>query len=213
MEKNLYRGVRIFLFFMVLLNHSCTEEKEKEKEPAPEIVFDYFEKNSATERYFASDGRELYITLPDCFEKELYYEFSLTNENNFNCPTNNIFFSVDFINSGDLDYYNKYFSSESPEKNLSSEELILEYIKRTRISGLIEGEHSIISEIKTFRDDQIHLVSVKGKSGNYSNSLFYQYGVIEIEGDLVLFQFIVNEDDIYFYHKDLMKIFQSIRKV
>lgn len=188
---------------------ACTPDKEKEESKL--IQFEYFEENSAIERYIQWSNDAVYVTLPSCFIKENYYDFSLTNEQNFVCNETHSFFSIDRIEKEDMDSYRTYFQVEDNGKSFTNEEVILDYIKDTRLSNLVGSSFSTQSTIETFKQKDILLVSVKGRSDNYQNDLFYQFGAITYDGVTYLIQFIVNEEDIYYYHKDIMKIFKSIR--
>lgn len=195
----------LFLFIS-----SCTPEEEKEESKL--IEFEYFEKNAAVERYIKWNNDAVYVTLPSCFLKENYYDFSLTNEQNFICDETHTFFSIDRIPEEDMNEYRTYFQVEDKTKSSSSdEEIILEYIVDTRLSNLVGSSFSKQSTIESFKQKEILTVSVKGRSDNYQNDLFYQFGAITFNGVTYLIQFVVNEEDVYYYHKDIIKIFKSIR--
>ena len=197
--------ILLFLFIS-----SCTPEEEKEESKL--IEFEYFEKNSAVERYIKWNNDAVYVTLPSCFLKENYYDFSLTNEQNFICDETHTFFSIDRISEEDMNEYRTYFQVEGETKSSSSdEEIILDYIVDTRLSNLVGSSFSKQSTIESFKQKEILTVSVKGRSDNYQNDLFYQFGAITFGGVTYLIQFVVNEEDVYYYHKDIIKIFKSIR--
>lgn len=198
------------LSLLFLFTSSCTPEKEKEESKL--IEFEYFEKNAAVERYIKWNNDAVYVTLPSCFLKENYYDFSLTNEQNFICDETHTFFSIDRIPEEDMNEYRTYFQVEDKTKSSSSdEEIILEYIVDTRLSNLVGSSFSKQSTIESFKQKEILTVSVKGRSDNYQNDLFYQFGAITFNGVTYLIQFVVNEEDVYYYHKDIIKIFKSIR--
>lgn len=197
------------LGFLLVVVSACDPDEEKEESKL--IQFEYFEENSAIERYIQWNSEAVYITLPSCFIKENYYNFSLTNDQNFICNETHSFFSIDRISKEDMDSYRTYFEVEDKSKPYSDREIILDYIKDTRLSNLFGSSYSPQSSIETFRQKDILLVSVKGRSDNYQNDLFYQFGAITFDGVTYLLQFIVNEEDVYYYHKDIMKIFKSIR--
>lgn len=204
--RNISFGV---LGFLIVVVPACTTDEEKEE--AKLIQFEYFEKNSAIERYIQWSNDAVYVTLPSCFIKENYYDFSLTNEQNFICNETHSFFSIDRISKEDMDSYRTYFRAEDNLKSFTDEEVILDYIKDTRLSNLVGSSFSTQTSIETFKQKKIVLISVKGRSDNYQNDLFYQFGAITFDGITYLIQLIVNEEDIYYYHKDIMKIFKSLR--
>lgn len=209
--NQLFRN-KIFWGFglLFLFISSCTPEEEKEESKL--IEFEYFEKNAAVERYIKWNNDAVYVTLPSCFLKENYYDFSLTNEQNFICDETHTFFSIDRIPEEDMNEYRTYFQVEDKTKSSSSdEEIILEYIVDTRLSNLVGSSFSKQSTIESFKQKEILTVSVKGRSDNYQNDLFYQFGAITFDGVTYLIQFVVNEEDVYYYHKDIIKIFKSIR--
>jgi len=206
----LFRNKTILgLGFLLLIVNACTPDEEKEESKL--IQFDFFEKNSAIERYIQWSNDAVYITLPSCFIKENYYDFSLTNEQNFICNQTHSFFSIDRIPDEDMDAYRTFYQAEDNVKSFTNDEVILDYIKDTRLSNLVGSSFSTQTSIETFKQKEIMLISVKGRSDNYQNDLFYQFGSITFDGTTYLIQFIVNEEDIYYYHKDIMKIFKSIR--
>jgi hypothetical protein len=194
---------------LLLVLSSCDPEEKKEETKL--IQFEYFEKNSAIERYIQWSNDAVYITLPSCFIKENYYDFSLTNEQNFRCNKTHSFFSIDRIDKEDMDSYKTFFEVEDSTKTYSDQEIILDYIKDTRLSNIVGSSHSLQSTIQTHKQKDVLLVSVKGRSDNYQNDLFYQFGAIEFDGVTYLIQFIVNEEDVYYYHEDIIQIFKSIR--
>lgn len=200
---------------------ACTPDEEKEESKL--IQFDYFEKNSAIERYVDWGNDAVYVTLPSCFLKENYYTFSLTNEQNFICNETHSFFSVDRISKEDMESYRTFYEAEDeaeededeetkdPKKTHSDREIILDYIKDTRLSNLYGARFSLQTSIETFKQNEILMISVKGRGDNYQNDLFYQFGAIQFDGITYLIQFIVNEEDVYYYHPDIIKVFKSIR--
>jgi hypothetical protein len=188
---------------------SCDSEEKKEESKL--IQFEYFEENSAIERYIQWNNDAVYITLPSCFIKESYYDFSLTNEQNFICNTTNSFFSIDRIQKEDMESYRTFFEVEDNSKSYSDQEIILDYIKDTRLSNLTGSSYSAHSSIETFRQKDMLLLSVKGRRDSYDNELYYQFGAVTFDDVTYLIQFIVNEEDVYYYHKDIMKVFKSIR--
>lgn len=197
------------LGFLLMFASSC--EPEKKKEDSKLIEFEYFEKKSGIERYIKWNNDAVYITLPSCFIKENYYDFSLKNDQNFACSETYTFFSVDRLSKEDMDSYRTYFEAEDTVKTYSDEEIILDYIKDTRLSNLMGSSYSTHSTIQTFKQKDILLISVKGRSDDYQNDLYYQFGAVKFDGITYLLQFIVNEEDVYYYHKDIMKIFKSLR--
>jgi hypothetical protein len=110
-----------------------------------------------------------------------------------------------------MDAYRTYFQAEDNVNSYTDEEVILDYIQDTRLSNLYGSSFSKQTSIETFKQKEVALISVKGRSDNYQNDLFYQFGAITFEGITYLIQFIVNEEDVYYYHQDIMKIFKSIR--
>lgn len=197
------------LSFLLVIATACQSDEEKE---APKLIqFDYFEENSAIERYIQWSNAAVYITLPSCFLKENYYDFSLTNEQNFICNETHSFFSIDRISEEDMDSYRTFYEVDDNSKTYTDQEIILDYIRDTRLSNLYGSSYSSQTSIESFKQKDIFLISVKGRSDNYQNDLFYQFGAITFDGVTYLIQFIVNEDDVYYYHKDIMKIFKSIR--
>lgn len=208
--RQLFRNNILLLSGLLLLfSFACTPDEEKEELKL--IQFEYFEKNSAVERYVEWNKDAVYITLPSCFIKENYYDFSLTNEQNFVCNETYSFFSIDRISEEDMESYRTFFEAEDETKSYSDQEIILDYIKDTRLSNLYGSSFSIQSSIETFKQHEILMISVKGRSDNYQNDLFYQFGAIKFDGVTYLIQFIVNEEDVYYYHQDIIKVFKSIR--
>jgi hypothetical protein len=199
--------ILLSLSFLLLIASACDPEKEESKL----IQFEYFEENSAIERYIQWSNDAVYVTLPSCFIKENYYDFSLTNEQNFICNETHSFFSIDRISEEDMDSYRTFFEVEDNTKSYTDQEIILDYIKDTRLSNLYGSSYSTRTSIESFRQKDIFLLSVKGRSDNYQNDLFYQFGAVTFEGVTYLIQFIVNEEDVYYYHKDIKKVFKSIR--
>lgn len=195
--------------FLTVLLVSC--ESEDKKEESKLVQFEYFEVNSAIERYIQWSNDAVYITLPSCFIKESYYNFSLTNEQNFICNETNSFFSIDRISEEDMESYRTFFEAEEKSKSYSDQEIILDYIKDTRLSNLTGSSFSKHSSIETFRQKDILLISIKGRSDSYENDLYYQFGAVTFDKVTYLIQFIVNEEDVYYYHRDIMKVFKSIR--
>ncbi len=188
---------------------ACNTDEEKEESKL--IQFEYFEENSAIERYLQWSNDAVYVTLPSCFIKENYYDFSLTNEQNFICDETHTFFSIDRIPQEDMDSYRTFFEAEDNVKSFTNEEVILDYIKDTRLSNLVGSSYSSQTSIESFKQKEMMLISVKGRSDNYQNDLFYQFGAITFDGVTYLIQFVVNEEDVYYYHQDILKVFKSIR--
>jgi hypothetical protein len=56
------------------------------------------------------------------------------------------------------------------------------------------------------------VAAIKGSENNYRNPLYYQYGIFELDEELFLLQFIVNEEDISFFHEDILSVFKSVRE-
>ena len=202
-------SILLVVGFLLLSASACTPEKEKEASKL--IQFEYFEENSAIERYVEWNTDAIYVTLPSCFIKENYYDFSLTNEQNFICNETHSFFSVDRISKGDMESYRTYFEAQDETTTYSDQEIILDYVKDTRHSNIYGARYSLQTTIETFKQKEILMISVKGRGDNYQNDLFYQFGAIQFDGITYLIQFIVNEEDVYYYHQDIMKIFKSIR--
>ncbi|MEX1191044.1 MAG: hypothetical protein WED10_14420 [Brumimicrobium sp.] len=193
----------------VVFTFSCKGDEEKTETPT--LVFDYFDKNTAVERLFNWNIDAVYVTLPECFEENIYQRFSITSEHDYSCNSKNAFFSIDHFSKEDISYYKKYFQEEKSIDDYSDEEVILDYIKSTRVSNIYGSSSSILSSKETFQQKDIYLIAVTGRANDYENSLYYQFGAIRLKDKIYLLQFIVNENDINFYHQDIMKIFKSIR--
>ena len=118
---------------------------------------------------------------------------------------------MDRISKGDMESYRTYFEAQDETTTYSDQEIILDYVKDTRHSNIYGARYSLQTTIETFKQKEILMISVKGRGDNYQNDLFYQFGAIQFDGITYLIQFIVNEEDVYYYHQDIMKIFKSIR--
>lgn len=186
---------------------SCEEDpKKKDKD-----YFKFFPEKHAERQFSFDSGNAFYITLPDCFKNARFRQFSITNEDNYHCKESQSYFSIDRFTSSDVSYYEKYFSDDSTEQ-FFSQELLLNYVLKSRSSNLNIHTESIFTEITTATGLEITLAAVKGSETNYSNPLYYQYGIFSLDDEFYLVQFIINEGDISFFHQDVMKVFKSIRE-
>jgi hypothetical protein len=112
----------------------------------------------------------------------------------------------------DVSYYEKYFTKPDSSKHYSTKEVMLNYVINSRASNLEIHNSSIFTELKTKSGIEMTLVAVKGSKTNYSNPLYYEYGIFKLDKDYFVLQFIINEGDISYYHEDILKVFRSIRE-
>jgi len=206
--KTLTLRSTLFILLSILV-FSCGEDEQTESEKE---LFKYLP-NTYTERQFKFDsGNGFYITLPDCYQIARFRQFSIKNDDNYHCQENQSYFSIDRFSPSDIDYYDKYFNTDST-KSRTSQEKMLKYVLDSRASNLEIHSSSIFSEVKTKSGLKMIVAAVKGSETSYSNPLYYQYGIFSIDDELYVVQFIVNDGDISFFHEDIMTIFKSIRLI
>lgn len=208
-NKLLNFKAHILLSLLIILASSCEPEQEKSE---VKDLFKYFS-NDYTERQFTfNTGTGFHITLPTSYTVESYRQFSITNTDNFRDQMNTTYFSVDHFTKADIDYYKKYFSDSLTNNSQDKLELMLNYILNSRASDLEFYTTSLITDLETTDGIKMKIAAVKGSQNTYSNPLYYQYGIFKIDDELFLLQFIVNEEDISFYHQDILTVFKSVRE-
>ncbi len=203
-------SVYILLSFLLLTTLSCEDEKEKEVERG---TFSYFSNDISERQFKYGSNNGFYITLPTSYNVNSYLNFSITNADNYNDQDNSSFFSVDHFTQEDISYYEKYFADSLKTSSQDNLELMLNYALNSRASNLKLCTTSIISTITTKSGINMKVAAVKGSENNYRNPLYYQYGIFELDKEIYLIQFIVNEEDISFFHGDILTVFKSVREI
>lgn len=201
--------IGIALCFLIFLGVSCetNEEQSKGKE-----LFKYFSNDYSEREFTFSSGNGFYITLPLNYTVSAYQQFSLTNTDNFRNQDNTTFFSVDQITKDDIGYYEKFFADSLVDKSKDKLELMLNYVLNSRASDLQIYTTSLLTDLKTNTGIKMKIAAVKGSKNSYSNPMYYQYGMFQMDEELFLLQFITNEEDISFFHEDILTVFKSVRE-
>lgn len=206
-NKHLHGYFFMFIFSLMLTTTGC--EDDAENAGTFPVTFKNFDASKASEELMEWDHHGLYVYLPKCFQRVNNRSFSLSNEHNFSCEENKLHFSVDFISNDDMPYYRKYYERDNTHEK--DELIILDYITASRTENLSSASTSIHSVDTTFQDQLIYMGAVRGQQSSYSNELYYQFGVIKSKPGYYLLQFIANDNDIQFYHRDIVEIFKSAR--
>lgn len=208
MNRSSIPYILLHLLFINIFLSGCSEEPEKD--PADKLTFKYFPGDPA-ERLFRFDNQSgFYMTLPSCFKVDAYTQISITNTNNYECDETQSYFSIDRFTPEDMDYYTKYYGNDSTVTS-DPKELLMNYVLDSRMSNISIKTKSIETEANSKAGIPILLAAIKGSQSNYSNPLFYQYALFQVNDDIYLVQFIVNEEDVSFYHDDLLTMITSVR--
>jgi hypothetical protein len=174
-------------------------------------LFRYFPEESAERQFNFDNGEGFNIILPDCFTYSSNQYLSVYNEENYKCPEINAYFTIDHFSSADLTKLQNE-AKDSDQATQSKEQFLINYAVEQRTRGLSFSDSSIKRKVQTTTGIDLNLAAVKGNVNKYSNPLYYQYAVFRLKDSYVLIQFIVNSDDISFFHEDILTVLKSVRK-
>jgi len=205
-----FSNIHILLMSPLLFLLVACKDPSTEKSAQQEIEFTYYK--SGKERFITVDpSNSIYVTLPQSFELTSYSRnISLTQDHEFRSQDTYTFFSVDPIKKEDIDYYKNYFPGDS-YRDTSNQITLLDYMLSKRSNNLTETSTSIKTTLQTSRGKEIVIASIKGKSTNHSNMIYYQYGIVQSKNMYYLLQYISNADNISYYYEDVIKMFKSFR--
>ena len=204
----LYTSTFFSLVLSITLITTGCDSNTKETESFP-VSFENFDTSKATEKLMEWDYHGIYIYLPECFYRVNNRNFSLSNENNFSCDEHKLHFSADFIKNDDMPYYRKFYERDNTHQK--DELILLDYVTASRTENLSAASTSIHSIDTTFQGNPIYMGAVRGQQSSYSNQLYYQFGVIKSKPGYYVLQVIANDNDIQFYHSDILEILKSTR--
>ena len=205
----------LFLF-ITLLFVGCVPSTQKDKKDPPKKIeykgaLKYFKDKYGQEIYEPiNQNNGFYITLPECFEFDLYSAISLTGLYTYYCNSNSTYFSIDHITKEDVSYYRDYFES----KNIRAQDdlhILRDYVMEIRTTGLVDAKMSVLSTIKTHKGDEMLLGTVVGQIGIDADELSYQYGVVTAGGEYYVLQAIASVDNYKYLRQDILEIFKSFR--
>lgn len=203
--KSMKNWIGIILIFSLL---SCGDNPPN-KVPSKTAHF-YFDNYRS--RNFDLFNEIFSVDLPDCFDKDLYGNYSVNNKNNFECYENYTYFTLDAFTRNDIEDLHHYYSSSELNSNYSK--FLINHVVKKRAANI---RNSIISEltIDSLKTDhsKIYIQSVtSNKNDEYSEDLFYMYGAIEMDNHFYLIQLIDNKENVKFHLNDFKKIMLSFRK-
>lgn len=150
------------------------------------------------------------LDVPTCFERENYGSYSVFNKMMLVCSNNSLFITLDGFSAESVAEYRYYFQDDLPE-GLSDAEFILRYAANLRSKSLDESSISQLSRLKLKNGGEMALQSIYGKERNYSDELFFLYGSVESQGNVILIQGIFEFENLKFLLGDFKVIFSSLK--